>query len=53
MVIPNSEVQANVALMETNNPNPTNAIKGPSPVGEYHEGNGFGEDAATEEGTEE
>lgn len=53
MVIPNSEVQANVALMTTNNPNPTNAIKGPSPVGEYHEGNGYGEDASTDEGTDE
>lgn len=41
MVIPISEVQANAALAETNNPNPTNSIVGPSPVGEYHEGNTF------------
>lgn len=47
MVIPNTEVQANVALEGRNNPNPTNTVTGPTPVGEFAPGN-----VATEEGAE-
>ena len=37
IVIPNSEVDANAALEGKNNPDPTQAVKGPSPVGKYAE----------------
>lgn len=39
LVIPISEVQANVALEGMNNPDPTQTVKGPSPVGQYAPGN--------------
>jgi len=35
IVIPNSEVNANKAIEGKNNPDPTQAVVGPSPVGEY------------------
>ena len=35
IVIPNSEVEANVALKGYNNPDPTQSVVGPSPVGKY------------------
>lgn len=47
MVIPISEVQANVALEGKNNPNPTKTVTGPTPIGEFAPGN-----VATEEGAE-
>ena len=37
-VIPIKEVQANKALDGNNNPDPTNAVKGPTPIGEYAKG---------------
>lgn len=37
IVIPNSEVDANAALEGKNNPDPTQAVQGPSPVGKYAE----------------
>ena len=38
LVIPISEVQANVALEGNNNPDPTGTVTGPTPVGEYAPG---------------
>ena len=35
LVIPNTEMQANVALEGMNNPDPTKAVEAPSPVGQY------------------
>ena len=35
LVIPVNEEQSNVALVGKNNPDPTQCVKGPSPVGEY------------------
>lgn len=35
LVIPNTEMQANVALEGKNNPDPTTAVKAPSPLGAY------------------
>ena len=48
LVIPINEVQANVALDKKNNPNPTNTVKGPTPIGEFAPGN-----VGTDEGTED
>lgn len=38
LVIPNTEIQANVALEGWNNPDPTKAVEAPSPVGKYSAG---------------
>lgn len=38
LVIPISEVQANVALVGYNNPNPTATVTGPTPIGEFAPG---------------
>lgn len=35
LVIPITEVQANVALENSNNPNPTATVTGPTPIGQY------------------
>lgn len=35
LVIPQTEVQSNVALEGKNNPNPTQAVVGPTPIGEF------------------
>lgn len=35
LMIPNDEVQANVALTELNNPDPSNIVKGPTPIGQF------------------
>lgn len=35
LVIPISEVQANSALKDNNNPDPTATVKGPTPIGEF------------------
>ena len=43
MVIPNTEVQSNAALAETNNPNPTKTVLCPSVEGEYAPGNNSAE----------
>lgn len=39
LVIPNTEVQSNVALSGMNNPNPSQAVEGPTPIGEFAPGN--------------
>lgn len=39
LVIPIFEVDANVALKENNNPDPTATVTGPSPIGQYAPGN--------------
>ena len=38
LVIPINETQSNQAIAGFNNPDPTSAIKGPSPINEYAEG---------------
>ena len=35
LMIPNDEVQANVALNGLNNPDPSNIVKGPTPIGQF------------------
>ena len=35
LVIPNNETDANVAIQGHNNPDPTQSVVGPSPVGQY------------------
>ena len=35
LVIPNTEVQSNSALENKNNPDPSQAVEGPTPVGEF------------------
>ena len=35
LVIPNDEVQSNVALTGKNNPDPSNLVKGPTPIGQF------------------
>ena len=57
MVIPISEVQANIALKETNNPNPTQTVLCPSEENEYAPGDESfleapAEDETPEEGEE-
>jgi hypothetical protein len=39
LVIPNTEMQANIALEGKNNPDPTKAVVAPSPVGKYSAAN--------------
>ena len=47
IMIPRTEVQANNALQDFNNPDPSGTVTGPTPVGEFAPGN-----VATEEGAE-
>lgn len=35
LVIPNDEVQSNIALTGKNNPDPSNIVKGPTPIGQF------------------
>ena len=35
LVIPNTEVQSNIALEDKNNPDPSSAVEGPTPIGTF------------------